>query len=111
MNVTNFLKDHPEGELTIPTFAGNDATEEFNLIHPPDVVPKYTPDAFIGILGSDPAADQSVVASLLPGMTAYSMEKVAKHKSKKDCWVVVAGQVLVWLACLQRTQFWRMAPR
>merc|ERR1712118_627224 len=52
MNVTNFLKDHPGGELAILTFAGKDASEEFNMIHPPDVIGKYAPDAVIGQLGA-----------------------------------------------------------
>merc|ERR1712227_196345 len=51
LNVTNFLSQHPGGELAILTFAGKDATEEFNMIHPPDVIPKYAPDAIIGNLG------------------------------------------------------------
>merc|ERR1719326_1739136 len=51
LNVTNFLSQHPGGELAIITFAGKDATEEFNMIHPPDVIPKYAPDAVIGKLG------------------------------------------------------------
>merc|ERR1719316_1203846 len=52
LNVTNFLKDHPGGELAILTFAGKDASEEFNMIHPPDVIPKYAPDALVGPLGA-----------------------------------------------------------
>merc|ERR1719443_2332388 len=51
LDVTKFLKDHPGGELAILTFAGKDATEEFNMIHPPDVIPKYAPYATIGDLG------------------------------------------------------------
>merc|ERR1719316_1167712 len=51
LNVTSFLSQHPGGELAIITFAGKDATEEFNMIHPPDVIPKYAPDAIIGTLG------------------------------------------------------------
>merc|ERR1719272_2797135 len=51
LNVTNFLSEHPGGELAILTFAGKDATEEFNMIHPPDVIPKYAPDAIIGMIG------------------------------------------------------------
>merc|ERR1719237_1152272 len=51
LNVTNFLSEHPGGELAILTFGGKDATEEFNMIHPPDVIPKYAPDAIIGALG------------------------------------------------------------
>merc|ERR1712176_69839 len=48
LNVTNFLSQHPGGELAILTFAGKDATAEFDMIHPPDVVGKYAPDAIIG---------------------------------------------------------------
>merc|ERR550532_3433941 len=52
LNVSNFLSQHPGGELAILTFAGKDATAEFDMIHPPDVVGKYAPDAIIGALGS-----------------------------------------------------------
>merc|ERR1712048_1085328 len=51
LDVTKFLGEHPGGELAILTFAGKDATEEFNMIHPPDVIPKYAPDAIIGVVG------------------------------------------------------------
>merc|ERR1711862_322683 len=51
LNVTNFLKDHPGGELAILTFAGKDASSEFDMIHPPDVIEKYAPDAVIGMVG------------------------------------------------------------
>merc|ERR1712216_1050928 len=51
LDVTKFLGEHPGGELAILTFAGKDATEEFNMIYPPDVIPKYAPDAIIGSLG------------------------------------------------------------
>ena len=40
LDVTKFLPDHPGGELAILTFAGKDASEEFNMIHPPDIVGK-----------------------------------------------------------------------
>merc|ERR1712137_1262418 len=48
LNVTSFLKEHPGGELAIMTFAGKDATKEFDMIHPPGVVEKYAPNAVIG---------------------------------------------------------------
>merc|ERR1719267_215430 len=48
LDVTTFLKDHPGGELAILTFAGKDATKEFDMIHPPGVVEKYAPNAVIG---------------------------------------------------------------
>merc|ERR1719295_13270 len=57
LDVTKFLGEHPGGELAILTFAGKDATEEFNMIHPPDVIGKYAPDAVIGKVGTGvPAA-------------------------------------------------------
>ncbi|CAK9008235.1 unnamed protein product [Durusdinium trenchii] len=52
LDVTSFLSEHPGGELAILTFAGKDATEEFNMIHPPDVIGKYAPDSVIGNVGS-----------------------------------------------------------
>jgi hypothetical protein len=56
LNVTSFLKDHPGGELAILTFAGKDATAEFDMIHPPDVVSKYAPECVIGAIGGGGAA-------------------------------------------------------
>merc|ERR1711953_812608 len=52
LDVTSFLSSHPGGELAILTFAGKDATAEFDMIHPPDVIEKYAPDAVIGVLGA-----------------------------------------------------------
>merc|ERR1719321_353477 len=60
LDVTSFLGDHPGGELAILTFAGKDATEEFDMIHPPDVVEKYLPKekvlGMVGAAGASPAA-------------------------------------------------------
>jgi len=61
LNVTSFLKDHPGGELAIVTFAGKDASEEFNMIHPPDVIGKYAPDCVLGPLSSGAAAEGGAV--------------------------------------------------
>merc|ERR1740138_1545312 len=101
LNVTNFLPNHPGGELAILTFAGKDATEEFNMIHPPDVIPKYAPDAIIGTLGGgggdaddDDDDDDDDEEEEVGGGGGYTLEEVAKHTTKSDCWVVVAGQVL-----------------
>ena len=46
-----FLSQHPGGELAILTLTGKDATAEFDMIHPPDVVKKYAAAAVIGTLG------------------------------------------------------------
>merc|ERR1712127_694349 len=81
LNVTNFLGDHPGGELAILTFAGKDATEEFNMIHPPDVIPKYAPDAVIGKIGEGGGGDDddSDDDEVDGGGGGYTMEEVAKH--------------------------------
>jgi len=98
LNVTNFLSEHPGGELAILTFAGKDASEEFDMIHPPDVIEKYAPDAVIGKIGAGgspaPAAGAVQAMNLPPGQKAYTMGEVAKHTTKGDCWVVLNGKVL-----------------
>jgi len=48
LDVTKFLPDHPGGAKAILLFAGKDATEEFNMLHKPEVIPKYAPDSVIG---------------------------------------------------------------
>jgi len=48
LDVTNFLADHPGGKKAILIYAGRDATEEFNMLHKPDVVDKYAPECIIG---------------------------------------------------------------
>jgi len=50
LDVTNFLPDHPGGEKAIMLYAGRDATEEFNMLHDPKVIPRYAPDAKIGVV-------------------------------------------------------------
>eukprot|EP00446_Apocalathium_sp_SHHI-4_P036799 CAMPEP_0177317086 /NCGR_PEP_ID=MMETSP0368-20130122/13350_1 /TAXON_ID=447022 ORGANISM="Scrippsiella hangoei-like, Strain SHHI-4" /NCGR_SAMPLE_ID=MMETSP0368 /ASSEMBLY_ACC=CAM_ASM_000363 /LENGTH=531 /DNA_ID=CAMNT_0018776419 /DNA_START=23 /DNA_END=1615 /DNA_ORIENTATION=- len=89
LNVTTFLSEHPGGELAILTFAGKDATEEFNMIHPPDVIGKYAPDAIIGKVGTGaavavaaPAAAGGKAAPLLEGKTR-NWEKSEKNRKQR----------------------------
>merc|ERR1712187_1054021 len=88
LNVSNFLSQHPGGELAILTFAGKDATEESNMIHPPDVIGKYAPDAVIGVLGEgggddeDDESDEEEEEEEGGGGGGYTMEEVAKHTTK-----------------------------
>ena len=86
LNVSNFLSQHPGSELANLTFAGKDATAEFDMIHPLDVVEKYAPDAVIGTLGDSREDDDDE--------EGYIMEEVAKHNKKGDVWVVLNGRVL-----------------
>eukprot|EP00178_Gracilaria_changii_P017821 TRINITY_DN50804_c0_g1_i1.p1 TRINITY_DN50804_c0_g1~~TRINITY_DN50804_c0_g1_i1.p1 ORF type:complete len:115 (+),score=18.58 TRINITY_DN50804_c0_g1_i1:40-384(+) len=50
LNTTKFLKDHPGGKKAILLYAGKDATEEFNMLHKPEVVKKYAAYTIIGDL-------------------------------------------------------------
>jgi len=50
LDVTNFLADHPGGKKSIMLFAGKDASEEFNMLHKPEVIAKYAPDTVRGTL-------------------------------------------------------------
>jgi flavocytochrome c len=50
-DVSKFLPDHPGGKKAIMLFAGKDATEEFDMLHPPNVLKKYLPaEACLGPL-------------------------------------------------------------
>ena len=51
LDVTSFLPEHPGGEKAILLYAGRDATEEFNMLHDPKVIPRYAPEAVIGKVG------------------------------------------------------------
>merc|ERR1711953_46826 len=63
LDVTGFLSSHPGGELAILTFAGKDATAEFDMIHPPDVIQKYAPTAVIGVVGGAPQQEDLEVGA------------------------------------------------
>jgi cytochrome b involved in lipid metabolism len=48
LDATNFLPEHPGGSKAILLYAGREATEEFNMIHPPNAIAKYAADTVIG---------------------------------------------------------------
>lgn len=47
-NVTNFLDEHPGGKKAIMLYGGKDATEEYEMIHNPDIIRKYGEEYHIG---------------------------------------------------------------
>ena len=95
LDVTSFLSEHPGGELAILTFAGKDATEEFNMrlgeekgilksfkellrrIHPPDVIGKYAPDSVIGMIGGGGAAAVVAPKAGAPARTGKRKEHLS----------------------------------
>ena len=48
MDVTNWVDEHPGGPQALFAQMGKDATEEFEMLHDDEVIPKYAPDIVIG---------------------------------------------------------------
>ncbi|TVY20510.1 Fumarate reductase [Lachnellula arida] len=48
LDLTNWLDEHPGGPQAIMNFMGRDATEEFEMLHDDEVIPKYAPSQVIG---------------------------------------------------------------
>ncbi|KZT36375.1 hypothetical protein SISSUDRAFT_70436 [Sistotremastrum suecicum HHB10207 ss-3] len=72
-DVTEFLDDHPGGSKIILKYAGKDATEEYDPIHPPDAITTNLPkEKHLGPV--DPSSLQKTVK------VVTSVEKVRKEK-------------------------------
>ncbi|CAE7639676.1 osm1 [Symbiodinium sp. CCMP2456] len=104
LDVTSFLSEHPGGELAIITFAGKDATEEFNMIHPPDVIGKYAPDSIIGKVGSGapaaaPAAGGGLDAPLLAkdGHKGKDWSRAEKNREQR---MKGEGRIPGWIGAI-----------
>ena len=54
LDVTNFVSQHPGGDLALMRYAGQDASEDLNNMHPIDAVIKYAPHTIIGNLFPTP---------------------------------------------------------
>ncbi|OCK93786.1 Flavocytochrome c [Cenococcum geophilum 1.58] len=48
LNVTNWVDEHPGGPQALFSHMGRDATEEFEMLHDDEVIPKYAPEIVIG---------------------------------------------------------------
>ena len=44
-DVTEFKEEHPGGKAIILRWAGKDATDTYDPIHPPDTLDKYCPSS------------------------------------------------------------------
>ena len=94
-NVSEFLEDHPGGAASIMAYAGKDASKQFDMLHSPDIITKYGDDYRIGTVKG--AASKRVPAAATAAATAaapdLTMEEVAKHNTRDDCWCVIHGKV------------------
>ncbi|PKS12835.1 hypothetical protein jhhlp_001047 [Lomentospora prolificans] len=58
LDLTNWLDEHPGGPQAILNFMGRDATEEFEMLHDDEVIPKYAPQQVIGrVKGVEPTLE------------------------------------------------------
>lgn len=58
MDLTNWLDEHPGGPQAIMNFMGRDASEEFEMLHDDEVIPKYAPEQVIGrVKGVEPTLE------------------------------------------------------
>lgn len=48
LDLSDWLEEHPGGVNAILNFMGRDATEEFEMLHDDEVIPKYAPKQVIG---------------------------------------------------------------
>ncbi|KAF4592162.1 flavocytochrome c [Ophiocordyceps camponoti-floridani] len=58
MDLSDWLDEHPGGPQAIMNFMGRDATEEFEMLHDDEVIPKYAPRQVIGrVKGQTPSLE------------------------------------------------------
>merc|ERR550514_2159993 len=101
LDVTEFLKDHPGGELAILTFAGKDASEEFNMVHPPDVIQKYLPkEKVLGMIGTGAGAPAAAAPSGGGGKAAKEPWYKGKDASRKGAFMGVTIGLVTGAAAL-----------
>jgi L-lactate dehydrogenase (cytochrome) len=101
-DVTEFLPEHPGGPKIILKYAGKDATEEYEPIHPPDTLEKYLHKSkHLGEVdmstveheekAEDPdEADRLERVKRMPILeqcfNLMDFEAVARHVMKKSAW-------------------------
>jgi len=58
LDVTNWLDEHPGGPQALFSHMGRDATEEFEMLHDDEVIPKYAANIVIGrVKGQTPSLE------------------------------------------------------
>lgn len=103
-DVTEFLPDHPGGKAIILKYAGADATEAYDSIHPPGTIETYLPkDKHKGIVEPCELKDLQITASgpskssvedlqidnlppLSTCLSLYDFESIAKARMSNQAW-------------------------
>jgi L-lactate dehydrogenase (cytochrome) len=102
-DVTEFLPDHPGGQAIILKYAGRDASEEFEVVHPPDTLDRYLdkskhlgPVDMATVTAPEHADDdpeelarRERVENMPPLTQCYNLhdfEAVARRVMKKSAW-------------------------
>ena len=58
LDVSDWLDEHPGGPQALMNFMGRDATEEFEMLHDDEVIPKYAASQVIGrVKGQTPSLE------------------------------------------------------
>ncbi|ELU42074.1 cytochrome b2 [Rhizoctonia solani AG-1 IA] len=82
-DVTEFLDDHPGGSKIILKYAGKDATEEYDPIHPPDAITTNLPkEKHLGKI--DPRTITKVIKEMTPEEEAR-LKRVAQRPPLSEC--------------------------
>ncbi|CAO3627328.1 unnamed protein product [Cunninghamella blakesleeana] len=101
-DLTSFLPEHPGGQKIILKYAGQDATEAFDPIHPPDIISRYlSPDLCLGhfdkstvkdVIKKESELDKKIrlARENMPKIgemyNAFDFESVAKNVLKPEAW-------------------------
>ena len=76
-DVTKFMEDHPGGPKPLALYAGKDASEEFTMVHHPDIIKAYGELYRVGVLeGSEAAAAVEAEKPAQPATAATPDEPV-----------------------------------
>jgi len=92
-DVTTFLSDHPGGQRAILMYAGKDATKEFQMLHTKNILNKYATNLYRGEISNTHQTTSAVARNQTAARPLLTVQEVAKHSSKEDCWVIIENNV------------------